>query len=163
MNRLLSYMQVLSSLLFLVWAEAFLWHANSELQHPTTSSSEMKIESPAMALREVVVGMAATCVLALLMRVVVAAAFAISMHDPQVLTEARRQGLTRLDLAVLPTFVYGREDEVTNLDCSICLGTFCIGEMLISLPCDKRHSFHATCIRTWLRQQNSCPLCQKIV
>lgn len=170
-NRLLSYAQVLSSLLFLVWVERFLWLTHSEgdsgRSHVARSIPESEVktqmDSPATALREVVVGMAATCVLELLMRVVVAAAFAISMHDPHVLTEARRQGLTRLDLAVLPTFVYGREDEVTTLDCSICLGAFCIGEMLISLPCDKRHSFHATCIRTWLRQQNSCPLCQKIV
>ena len=116
--------------------------------------------------------------------------------------------------------------EVHNEDCSICLSSFDIGEMLITLPCDKKskrrrlsapqntmsrttdertnarrlsnaqslngendsmigrtsrlnstesvgttdtiktkrgHSFHAACIREWLKRQNSCPLCQKLV
>jgi hypothetical protein len=85
------------------------------------------------------------------------------MHDPHVLREARRRGLSRLDLDVLPTFFFCRRGEVNNPDCSICLGTFEMGEMLISLPCDQKHSFHAVCIRQWLQRQNSCPLCQKLV
>ena len=117
------------------------------------------------ALREVIVGLASTNLLALLVRFVASLVFAISMHDPNILAEARRQGLSRIDLDVLPTFVYGREDagDMSNLECAICLSKFDIGDMLISLPCDERHSFHARCIREWLRRQNSCPLCQRIV
>ena len=105
-----------------------------------------------------------TIILAFAIRVSIAVVFCFSMHDPQVLAEARRRGLSKWDLETLPTFVFTRLEEVNNPDgCSICLNTFCMGEMLISLPCDKRHSFHANCIRQWLHRQNSCPLCQKHV
>ena len=72
-------------------------------------------------------------------------------------------GLSKIDLETLPTFVYTCREEVVNSDCSICLGGFEMGEMLLSLPCDKKHSFHAQCIRQWLTRQNSCPLCQRLV
>ena len=29
------------------------------------------------------------------------------------------------------------------------------------LPCDTRHIFHTKCIKDWLKNNNSCPLCKK--
>ena len=79
-----------------------------------------------------------------------------------VLAEARKRGLSRWDIEGLPTFVFTNLEEVNNGDCSICLSPFDLGDMLISLPCDSKHSFHAHCIRQWLTRQNSCPLCQRL-
>jgi hypothetical protein len=114
-------------------------------------------------LRNLVISLCATNVLTIVSRVVVATTFSFSMHDPHVLSEARRRGLSKWDLEVLPTFVFTSWEEVNNQECSICLSGFEMGEMLISLPCDKKHSFHASCIRQWLQRQNSCPLCQRLV
>jgi hypothetical protein len=111
-------------------------------------------------LRNLVISLCATNVLTIVSRVVVATTFSFSMHDPHVLSEARRRGLSKWDLEVLPTFVFTSWEEVNNQECSICLSGFEMGEMLISLPCDKKHSFHASCIRQWLQRQNSCPLFQ---
>jgi hypothetical protein len=85
------------------------------------------------------------------------------MHDPQVLSEARRRGVSKYDLEKLSTFVFSKPEDCNNSDCSICLCDFDMGEMLTCLPCDKKHSFHSACIRQWLQRQNSCPLCQKMV
>eukprot|EP01040_Poterioochromonas_malhamensis_P007782 gene7782-8415_t len=114
-------------------------------------------------LRGLMISLAATNMLTIVARVLVATIFSFSMHDPQVLSEARRRGLSKWDLDVLPTFVYSKAEEVNNSDCPICLCGFEMGEMLISLPCDAKHSFHASCIRQWLQRQNSCPLCQKLI
>jgi hypothetical protein len=85
------------------------------------------------------------------------------MHDPDVLRDARRRGLSKWDIDTLPSFVFSCCEDVNNADCCICLGTFELGEMLTCLPCDEKHSFHGGCIRQWLERQNSCPLCQRMV
>ena len=145
-NRLLGRAIDLLSLLSFVLTEIYLYSTDS--QDP---------------LRNVVISLCATNLLTLVSRVVVATIFSLSMHDPHVLSEARRRGLSKCDLDVLPTFVFTTIDEVNNEDCSICLSNFEMGEMLTCLPCDKKHSFHSNCIRQWLERQNSCPLCQKLV
>jgi hypothetical protein len=111
----------------------------------------------------IIVSLCASTLLALTMRACISTVFALSCHDPGVLAEARRRGLSKLDTDVLPTFVFSTLEEVNNHDCSICLCDFEMGECLIALPCAKKHSFHANCIRTWLQRQNSCPLCQRMV
>jgi len=47
--------------------------------------------------------------------------------------------------------------------CSICLDRFNSGDNVWILPCDERHIFHDNCIKSWLRKNNSCPLCQRNV
>lgn len=134
------------SVFCLVYSESFLW-----------------ISDKVDPLRAIFVSISATISLSIFVRLVVGTAFTLSMHDPQVLSDARRRGLSRWDLESLPTFVFANNDEVNNCDCPICLCNFDMGEMLISLPCNHKHSFHAACIRQWLQRQNSCPLCQKLV
>ncbi|XP_075911015.1 E3 ubiquitin-protein ligase RNF181 isoform X2 [Petromyzon marinus] len=41
--------------------------------------------------------------------------------------------------------------------CPVCLASLC-GELGTSLPCS--HLFHDSCIRPWLQQTNSCPVCR---
>lgn len=113
-------------------------------------------------LSPVIIALCTTNMLSFLIRGLVSLVFFIS-HDSSRLQQLHRRGLTAWDLEKMQTFVYAHTEEVNNTDCSICLTPFEIGEMLISLSCDKRHSFHASCIREWLQRQNSCPLCQKTV
>jgi len=145
-NRVIGRIQDIIAVLTVVFAELFLLFSN-----------------PQDKLRSLVISICATNVLTFIVRLVVVTAFTVSMHDPQVLSDARRRGLSRWDTETLPTFVYTKVDDANNCDCSICLAKFDMGEMLISLPCDRKHSFHACCIRQWLQRQNSCPLCQKLV
>lgn len=49
-----------------------------------------------------------------------------------------------------------------EMDCSICLGGYEIGQDLRLLSC--RHHFHKACVDTWLLQRrNHCPLCLSVV
>lgn len=148
-NRVVGKLQDFISVVGMVCAEVYMWI--------TPASSD--------PLRSLVVSLCATNLLALTVRIIVTSAFSVSLHDPQVLADARRRGLSRWDMDVLPTFVFTSLAEIANGECAcpICLGDFTMGDMLLSLPCDRKHSFHASCIRTWLQRQNSCPLCQKMV
>ena len=33
------------------------------------------------------------------------------------------------------------------------------GDELHRMPCNKLHAFHPVCLKPWLAQNNSCPLC----
>ena len=53
--------------------------------------------------------------------------------------------------------------DVEKLDadkkkCIICLEEYVNGDNSIALPCI--HIFHANCIKTWLKDNNSCPICK---
>ena len=45
-------------------------------------------------------------------------------------------------------------------ECIICFVPFEETDNVITLPCDTRHIFHDACIETWLRSNNTCPLCK---
>ena len=54
-------------------------------------------------------------------------------------------------------------DDINKLDnekrnCVICLEEFKNGDKATSLPCI--HLFHTSCIKNWLKKQNSCPICK---
>ena len=56
-----------------------------------------------------------------------------------------------------------RIEDINKLDtekknCVICLEDFKNGENVINLPCI--HLFHKNCIKNWLKNQNSCPICK---
>tara|TARA_R110002050_G_scaffold278936_4_gene425236 strand:+ start:1908 stop:2309 length:402 start_codon:yes stop_codon:yes gene_type:complete len=44
-------------------------------------------------------------------------------------------------------------------DCIICLQQYELDEHLLFLPCN--HYFHEECIRSWLKEKKSCPLCNR--
>nr|CAD1830269.1 unnamed protein product [Ananas comosus var. bracteatus] len=46
-------------------------------------------------------------------------------------------------------------------ECVICKETYKNREKLITLPC--QHSFHAACIRRWLKIDKKCPVCKEEV
>ena len=43
--------------------------------------------------------------------------------------------------------------------CTICLENYVDGDDSIALPCI--HIFHADCIKTWVKDHNTCPICKK--
>ena len=55
----------------------------------------------------------------------------------------------------LPTVV---SSVYVGNDCPICLDTFVEGDEVIVLSCG--HTYHPTCIETWSRTGNVCPLCR---
>ena len=45
-----------------------------------------------------------------------------------------------------------------NITCNICLENFEVGNILRVLECN--HEFHENCIITWLKSNNTCPICR---
>lgn len=45
-----------------------------------------------------------------------------------------------------------------NEECSICLDYFNNDKKIIKLNCD--HIFHTECIKLWIENNNTCPLCR---
>jgi hypothetical protein len=180
-NRCLGQVDMFLGVVNLMVTEAYLW----------VNPREQGVGGD--ELRTLVVLVCATTLLTFIARVVSASVFSLVLSDPQLVTEARQRGLSKPKIDSLRTFVFSDLKEVNNDCCSICLSEFDIGDMLICLPCDQNkrtggggslrctppppvvhhhpddsqetpaHSFHAACIREWLKRQNSCPLCQKIV
>jgi hypothetical protein len=146
MNRMVVWTLDVICVFTLAFGQIFLFHDDGS--HPALSS--------------LVVEMCATDALSILIRVLVALLYFLSFIEDSDRTVLRKKaGLSNFDLDRMPTFVYTSKDEVENDECSICLTSFELGEMLISLPCHQRHSFHGSCIREWLSRQNVCPLCHK--
>ncbi|CDW89113.1 zinc finger protein [Stylonychia lemnae] len=50
-----------------------------------------------------------------------------------------------------------------NKECAICLEDFEDDCDVTPLPCDIRHYFHPHCITDWIKQNNTCPLCKKVI
>ncbi|MFT6765504.1 MAG: hypothetical protein ACJAZS_000382 [Alteromonas naphthalenivorans] len=51
---------------------------------------------------------------------------------------------------------HGSEEEHAN--CPICLAGMIPPQAIATTPCE--HSFHHECLRPWIQQKNSCPLCR---
>ena len=52
------------------------------------------------------------------------------------------------------------QQEDSNKQCTICFENYAEGEEVVTLPCDTRHMFHDNCIKEWLKQKDTCPLCK---
>ena len=48
-------------------------------------------------------------------------------------------------------------------ECAICLEKFDEESEVTPLPCDIRHYFHNKCIEDWFKNNNTCPLCKKVI
>ncbi|XP_010451926.1 PREDICTED: RING-H2 finger protein ATL74 [Camelina sativa] len=73
---------------------------------------------------------------------------------------ADRTGLKKRELNKFPVAAYGSSlVNIAATECAICLGEFSDGERVRVLPpCN--HSFHMSCIDTWLVSHSSCPNCR---
>ena len=55
-----------------------------------------------------------------------------------------------------------KKDEKGNLEkptCSVCITDLELGTKSLFLPCG--HIFHGECIKPWLKDNNTCPVCRK--
>lgn len=46
----------------------------------------------------------------------------------------------------------------SKAECIVCLDEVMIGEEVVVMPC--KHWFHEACIKLWLREHNTCPICR---
>ena len=50
-----------------------------------------------------------------------------------------------------------------DTECVICMVDYGPNDEITPLPCDTKHYFHTGCIESWLKTNNSCPLCKKAI
>jgi len=71
------------------------------------------------------------------------------------------KGLKPEEIKQIPKKVYqktlGKQEEL----CSICFSEFELGNKIRKLPCS--HEYHSKCIKTWLTNEKTCPICKKEV
>jgi hypothetical protein len=77
----------------------------------------------------------------------------------QLQSESNRHPVSQEIINQLPEF----EVDVSKLDdekknCVICLQDFNNGDKATILPCI--HIFHTECIKNWLENENTCPICK---
>ncbi|GLT97181.1 hypothetical protein SLE2022_147610 [Rubroshorea leprosula] len=46
-----------------------------------------------------------------------------------------------------------------DAECSICKENLVVGDQMQELPC--KHTFHPPCLKPWLDEHNSCPICRQ--
>ena len=68
-----------------------------------------------------------------------------------------------LNKEILDNMEISKIKDVEKLDndkkkCTICLENYVNGDNTIALPCI--HIFHADCIKTWLKNKTTCPMCK---
>ncbi|KAL0309193.1 UNVERIFIED_CONTAM: RING-H2 finger protein ATL5 [Sesamum radiatum] len=73
----------------------------------------------------------------------------------------RTNGLEPVVVAAIPTMKFDREafSSTEDAQCSICLAEYQEKEVLRIMP-NCGHSFHLSCIDTWLRKRSTCPVCR---
>ena len=64
-------------------------------------------------------------------------------------------------ITALPNIKIAKEhlDEQGKAECSICMDGVNIGEEVTMLPCN--HWFHGDCIKSWLKEHDTCPQCRR--
>ncbi|PWA86965.1 Zinc finger, RING/FYVE/PHD-type [Artemisia annua] len=78
----------------------------------------------------------------------------------------RSNTLSEDDIKKLPLYYYmlneDDAEDVKRVDCAVCLECFKDGDKCRLLP-NCRHSFHASCIDSWLIKSVACPICRTCV
>lgn len=89
----------------------------------------------------------------------------VDTQETPAVIRPNRAGLPSALIGLLPISKFsgsallneGRNNVSSNeVTCQICIDDFAPGTLVRKLPCG--HSFHATCVDTWLSQTASCPL-----
>jgi Ring finger domain len=60
-----------------------------------------------------------------------------------------------------PSAIASTRSSLSATDCAICLCDFEAGDEVVALPCI--HFFHSQCVKAWLVQTRTCPLCRSTV
>lgn len=83
----------------------------------------------------------------------------VEAHRTEAVDRIVRLASASMEDASLPVQVNDDESptESRNHECTICCSNL-MSEKTLTLPCG--HEFHADCVRTWLRMQQTCPECR---
>ena len=71
------------------------------------------------------------------------------------------RGASKATIAKLTQFTATATLEHEPHVCPICIEEVAVGAQMVLLPC--AHSFHATCIASWLKRAATCPLCKHAI
>ena len=63
-----------------------------------------------------------------------------------------------VDTKIVNNLIVNKQYDENKKECSICLDNIKIGDKYIILPCI--HFFHEVCIKNWMNERNTCPLCK---
>lgn len=63
-------------------------------------------------------------------------------------------------LSRIPRVLITKELFDEKLECAVCKDVFNVDEEGLKLPCGETHVFHSDCIKPWLEQHNTCPVCR---
>ena len=74
------------------------------------------------------------------------------------LGEVKRKGFTEPEIDQIP-FHRAKTDETG--ECAICLSDIQVGNYVIKLDC--QHVFHCKCLKEWLAEKATCPICREKV
>ena len=91
----------------------------------------------------------------------------LALYNGAVYRPPQQLGATEAEIASLPEMLYVRSagsegDEADDPRCTICLDEYeSTVSHITTLHCG--HSFHSTCVHSWLRQRRYCPLCLQII
>ncbi|XP_041493071.1 E3 ubiquitin-protein ligase RLIM-like [Microtus oregoni] len=69
------------------------------------------------------------------------------------------RGPTNVQINNLATRSFGENDALKT--CTVCITEYTEGDKLRALPCS--HEYHVHCIDRWLWENNSCPICHRVV
>lgn len=67
--------------------------------------------------------------------------------------------LAKDKISQIPVVIITKEQQDTNLQCSVCWEDFKAEEPVRKLPCE--HVYHENCIIPWLELHGTCPICRK--
>lgn len=95
-----------------------------------------------------------------LMEQLFASMLTVQFADNSGLRRRRSMGMSEREILRLPEHEYRLGNyQGDQMNCLICLGDYCDGDCLRTLPCF--HRFHSDCIVRWLLDNAKCPICQR--
>lgn len=74
-------------------------------------------------------------------------------------TQFANEGLDATLINALPTFILNKSQEDESEECAVCLSALEHEEKVRLLP-NCKHTFHVSCIDTWLTSHSTCPVCR---
>lgn len=135
-----------------------LWHGLDEAQAAALTIEESHL-----------ISICSSSLLITMMRICLALSllYFVQLAQPQPTSDAKKQGLSAGTIQHLRRVVWHPPspnvrdpNPCPTTQCTVCLAEYEDGDVLIVLPCDRRHNFHKSCIEPWLQRMNTCPLCQ---
>mmetsp|Transcript_7134 Transcript_7134/g.8204 ORF Transcript_7134/g.8204 Transcript_7134/m.8204 type:complete len:162 (-) Transcript_7134:159-644(-) len=85
-------------------------------------------------------------------------------HDTRLRCQKQQKPASQTQIEELPVRILQCCDVTSDRhhsNCTVCLEDFAVKEEIRTLPCS--HFFHTSCIDSWLKTSNECPICKKTI